>query len=81
MKNYSSNVASPDQVKNLIDEVDARQSEQIEHLNGVVKIMKTVGAIVIVAVIAMGVQVMSLKSEVSAQRATVAVPAAATASK
>ena len=73
MKNYSNNVASPDQVKNLIDEVDARQTEQIEHLNGVVKIMKAVGAIVIVAVIAMGVQVMSLKSEVSAQRAATSV--------
>lgn len=81
MKNYSNNVASPDQVKNLIDEVDARQTEQIEHLNGVVKIMKAVGAIVIVAVIAMGVQVMSLKFEVSAQRAATAVAPASPASK
>ena len=51
MKNYSSNVASPDQVKAMMDEVDRRQTEEIEKLKRVNKVSNIVIAVMIGSII------------------------------
>lgn len=51
MKNYSSHNVSPDQVKEMISEVDKRQSEQIARLEKTNKILSIGGVIAVVALV------------------------------
>lgn len=71
MKNYSSHNVSPDQVKEMISEVDARQSEQIERLEKTNKIL-SIGGIIAVVALVLGVwctvQIGTVKDEVHSHR-------------
>lgn len=45
MKTYSNNVVSPEQVQQLVDEVDQRQQQQIDGLTTQVNILRIVSVI------------------------------------
>lgn len=45
MKTYSNNVVSPDQVQQMVDEVDQRQQEQIDGLTTQVNILRVVAVV------------------------------------
>jgi hypothetical protein len=64
MKNYSSNVASPDQVKAMMDEVDRRQTEEIEKLKRVNKVSNIVIAVMIGSIIGCMVMIASTMKRV-----------------
>ena len=51
MKNYSTQNVSPDQVKEMISEVDKRQSEQIARLEKTNKILSIGGVIAVVGLV------------------------------
>jgi hypothetical protein len=53
MKSYSNNVVSPEQVQQMVDEVDQRQQEQIDSLMSQVNILKFTAVVqsVVLAVI------------------------------
>ncbi len=64
MKNYSNNVASPEQVKAMMDEVDRRQTEEIEKLKRVNKVSNIVIAVMIGSIIGCIVMIASTMKRV-----------------
>jgi hypothetical protein len=64
MKNYSNNVASPEQVKAMMDEVDRRQTEEIEKLKRVNKVSNIVIAVMIGSIIGCMVMIASTMKRV-----------------
>lgn len=84
MKNYSSHNVSPDQVKEMISEVDKRQSEQIASLEKTNKIL-SIGGIIAVVALVLGVwctvQIETVKKEAhSHQQVEIVGPVAPAAS-
>lgn len=81
MKNYSSHNVSPDQVKEMISEIDQRQTEEIKRLSSISVVHSVVLAISLVLGISCAVQLASINHKLDTKAATQVVAPTEAASK